>query len=459
MNENEVMGEIDEALGELTEGERELVVCRYVGERDYAEMGRRFGVSGEAVRKKVGRAVEKLRVVLERRGVGVSASGLAVMLVGLSGSRASAALVAQVSGVAVKKGVVVGGGMFSMAGILAGAMGVSVVMGGVRMMEGKEEVERVPVAESERTTGSRGGSVFKQIRNGGASGRVLTDVEIWANLDALDGEPMTMVTELLLEEVLKSIPAVRVLEFIDEADERVSVKMKERLCFALMERAVEGNPGEAVESLLERGLFRMKNPDFRSSTELGYQGVMLWAGIELTAASEWVVKNWERLEGLGEARSITPAMYSKRRRENRGLGEVQERARTFADQIGQGIGNQHFRSKGFGGVKNFVENFDEETAVMIWKPIFFYARSVSGSELYPVEFTEYLVTFPDREPYGELKEVSWMQWYGSWERQFKNGGGKVTKREYLEALPAHLAADFEKSCLDDIHRVGEGGGE
>lgn len=105
-NGNFMMEEIDGALGKLTEKERELVICRYVEERDFVDIGRRFGMSGEAVRKKVARAVEKLRGVLERRGVGVSAGALAVALLGLSGPKASAAAVASVTGA----GGVEGGG-------------------------------------------------------------------------------------------------------------------------------------------------------------------------------------------------------------------------------------------------------------------------------------------------------------------------------------------------------------
>ncbi len=106
MNGNMMLAEIDEALEQLTEKERELVIFRYVEERDYAEIASRFGMSAEAVRKKVGRAVEKLRVLLAKRGVSVSASALALALVGLSGPKFSAAVVARVTGVALKEGVV-----------------------------------------------------------------------------------------------------------------------------------------------------------------------------------------------------------------------------------------------------------------------------------------------------------------------------------------------------------------
>ena len=113
-----VLEEIDDVLSSLKKSEQELVICRYVEERDYAEIGKRFGFTSEAARKRIARAVEKMRKVLEKRGVTVSTSALAVMLVGMSGSKASAVTIAEVSRVALNKGVMGGAGALSIGGIL-----------------------------------------------------------------------------------------------------------------------------------------------------------------------------------------------------------------------------------------------------------------------------------------------------------------------------------------------------
>ena len=449
-----MMAEIDGALGQLTELERELVICRYVEERDYAEMGRRFGVSGEAVRKKVGRAVEKLRIVLEKRGVGVSTSALAVALVGLGGTKASGAIVANVTGVALKEGVVAGSGMFSLVGILAGAMGVSVVMGGVRLMDVGEVVLEVPVVDSRRAVQSQGrvlGRVRETIR--GEGGR-LSDEEIWESLEELDREPMTMVTDLLLEEVVKSIDAGRYFEFIDTADSRISVRTKERLCFALIDLAVEKNPVEILEGVFERDLFEVKNPNRRFFNAMGVAIIESWFGQDHAAASEWMVQNWERFEAMGEEGSLTESRTT-RRREAEGGAVIND---SWVDVVARASARAIYKSEGFLGVENFAGNFDDEVAATMWRVIFL--RSGGGlekEEFYPVASAEYLATLPDYEPFGSVKDLAWLKWYGWWTSDLENERGGVTKGEYLKALPVHLASDFKKSCLDEVVRDAKGG--
>jgi hypothetical protein len=447
-----MMEEIDEALGQLTEQERGLVICRYVEERDYAEMGRRFGVSVEAVRKKVGRAVEKLRVVLAKRGVGVSASALTVGLVGLGGARASAGLVMSVSGAAVQKGVVSGSGMFSLVGILAGALGVSVVMGGVRMMEG-EEAAVSSVMESGRVL-RNGESVLTRIRNTGAAGRSLSDEEIWENLVMLDGEPMTVVTDLLVEEVLRSVPGERFFEFIDEADKRVSVKMKERLCYSLLEKAVETAPIGTVEGILEKGVFEMRNPKLGYSSYLGVHAVVNLFSHDLEAASAWVIENWWRFEEMGEEGSVTESRTTRRRQLEGGFSPND----MWVDVVGRATARAVYHVEGFQGVEAFAKNFDDEMAATMWRNLM--CRSGVGlkeGEFYPVQHAEYLATLPDHEPFGGMKELAWLTWYERWGSDLKSREEKVTKEEYMSALPGHSAADFKKSCLDEVHRIEKRG--
>jgi len=356
--------------------------------------------------------------------------------------------------------VAAGAGMLSVGGVLAGALGVSVVMGGVRMMEG-EEVEVGPVVESGRSL--RGGEgILMRVRNARVEGKLLSDEEIWENLTALDGEPVTVVTNLLLGEVLKAVPEGREFEFIDEAKERVSVKMMERLCFTLMENAVEKAPMKTVEGMLKRGLFLMSNPDRAmwnpdtvNSGRLGCLVVIEWCKMEPAEASMWVAENWEQLEKLGRAGFHSQGMYSNRRRKNH---RFERGDRTFADELRQIVGREIFRSDGFGGVETFVSHFDDEIAATVWKPIFVYEIELEEGELYPDEFAERLVTFPDREPFGELKEVSWLSWFNR--GLFPNRSeGRAFKQEYLEALPEHLAADFRRSCLEEVHQIGKEGEE
>ena len=65
---------------QLGERDREAIVLRYFANRPYAEVGRRLGLSENAARMKVDRALEKLRGRLGRRGIHSTCAALAAGL-------------------------------------------------------------------------------------------------------------------------------------------------------------------------------------------------------------------------------------------------------------------------------------------------------------------------------------------------------------------------------------------
>jgi RNA polymerase sigma factor (sigma-70 family) len=71
---------LDEAIVQLGERDREAIVLRYFANRPYAEVGRRLGLSENAARMKVDRALEKLRGRLGRRGINSTGAALAAGL-------------------------------------------------------------------------------------------------------------------------------------------------------------------------------------------------------------------------------------------------------------------------------------------------------------------------------------------------------------------------------------------
>ena len=72
--------ELDAALGELSEPDRDAVMLRYFERKSAAEMAQALGVSAEAAQKRVGRAVERLRESFASRGIAVGTGGLAVVI-------------------------------------------------------------------------------------------------------------------------------------------------------------------------------------------------------------------------------------------------------------------------------------------------------------------------------------------------------------------------------------------
>ena len=72
--------QLDAALGELTEPDRDAVLLRYFEKKSAQEMAALLGISDEAAQKRVSRAVEKLRELFAKRGVTVGAGGLVVVI-------------------------------------------------------------------------------------------------------------------------------------------------------------------------------------------------------------------------------------------------------------------------------------------------------------------------------------------------------------------------------------------
>src|SRR5688572_21482313 len=93
----EVRPELDDVMHELSEADRTAVVLRYFEGRNLKEVGLALGLTENAARMRVQRALEKLREQLSRRGVNSTAATLAAALAAgavLSAPQALAAAVA-----------------------------------------------------------------------------------------------------------------------------------------------------------------------------------------------------------------------------------------------------------------------------------------------------------------------------------------------------------------------------
>ncbi len=71
---------LNDAVARLTAGDREALLLRYWDDQSFAETGTALGVSEEAARKRVTRAVERLRRLLVKQGVVIPGARLAALL-------------------------------------------------------------------------------------------------------------------------------------------------------------------------------------------------------------------------------------------------------------------------------------------------------------------------------------------------------------------------------------------
>jgi RNA polymerase sigma factor (sigma-70 family) len=76
----EMAPQLDAALGELSEPDRDALLLRYFEGKSAREMAQTLGTSEEAAQKRVSRAVDHLRELLAKRGVNAGAGGLVLLL-------------------------------------------------------------------------------------------------------------------------------------------------------------------------------------------------------------------------------------------------------------------------------------------------------------------------------------------------------------------------------------------
>lgn len=104
---------LDDAIVQLRDEEREAIVLRFFEKHTFSEIGAALLVSEEAARKRVDRALEKLHVVLTRRGVTSTLAALGTTLTATGTTAVPAGLAAQVSTMALANATVIAASIFA----------------------------------------------------------------------------------------------------------------------------------------------------------------------------------------------------------------------------------------------------------------------------------------------------------------------------------------------------------
>lgn len=111
---------IDDAIVALKDDEREAIALRFFEQRSFAEIGVALRVTEEAARKRVDRALDKLRVALGRQGVTSPATALGIALTTIAATSVPMDLGAKIADRALMTTTASGGGV-----TLGGWLGVA----------------------------------------------------------------------------------------------------------------------------------------------------------------------------------------------------------------------------------------------------------------------------------------------------------------------------------------------
>ncbi len=95
------LDELEHALPALPAEDRDALVIRFLEDRPLREVGRELGVSEDAARKRVGRALDRLREVFVRRGITATVGSLTALLVAEAGAAVPAGMTAALASTAL----------------------------------------------------------------------------------------------------------------------------------------------------------------------------------------------------------------------------------------------------------------------------------------------------------------------------------------------------------------------
>lgn len=105
---------LDEAMGRLGARDRDALVLRFFEQKSFKVVGAALGLSEEAARKRVERALDKLRGFFARRGLSFSAAVLASALDSHAAAAAPAGMSSVVAGIALAEAASNGGAALSL---------------------------------------------------------------------------------------------------------------------------------------------------------------------------------------------------------------------------------------------------------------------------------------------------------------------------------------------------------
>jgi RNA polymerase sigma factor (sigma-70 family) len=103
--DSELRALIDAAMNELGDEDREAVLLRYFESRDFSAVGAALGASENAARMRVERALEKLRAILQKRGLTTTGAALAAALADSTAAPVPGGISSTVLAAALARGV------------------------------------------------------------------------------------------------------------------------------------------------------------------------------------------------------------------------------------------------------------------------------------------------------------------------------------------------------------------
>lgn len=398
-----VAAEVDDALLDLPTADREILLHRYFEERDLRTVGGRLGISEDAARKRIERALEKLAALLKRRGIVVGGASLGTTMSGMGRTAVQDALISQVTTHALK-GLPLAGGpalLSLLKPFLSGVALSSLLIGSTQtILRDKSSPREAP----------------------GGSGRVIAEAKS-RRLDSFAALPVTSSLEAVIAEIKRSSSGPRhelgtmrlkailsrvsneqIPEFVALANGELSGAEKTTVYPILIQRWAEDDQ-EAAISFAILGDTITKHIDISLGENI--RGTLLsdWSASDPATMTGWLKEHWDH-----EALRYVPS---------KSMGSLYSKW-SLRDSITMSLAHDHLRSRGTEGMLEYLGTLpsDEsrQTALRVFsgglywrapvgaplqsqRKIFEAIQGVSQEEVRNSALDEFLVTLAREAPH------------------------------------------------------------
>lgn len=277
--------ELDDALLSLPATDRDALVLRFFEGKEYRAIGNLLGLSEEAARKRIRRAVDGLGVTLKRKGISAGSVSLSTLLEAFGAAPVPAELSSKLAGTALKAAAGYGGVTMAsllkplLAGVLASSL-VTVPALALRPPNAAPAATAPPFISSSRTARP----LEKLPEN-------ITLEQIIAEIRRIRSSPGNALTEIRLKVALAKIQIPQIPEFVALGNAQLNRAEREEIYQMLMTLWWNHDPDAAMTFVLREKIDeKMKQA---GSHYLVGELFRRWAGRDWQASEAWLIRNWE----------------------------------------------------------------------------------------------------------------------------------------------------------------------
>lgn len=274
--------ELDNALLALPAEDRDALILRFFEGKEFKSLGSTLGLSEEAARKRVTRALERLGGNLKRKGIATGSLSLGQTMSGFGETEIPSNLASRVTKQALRAGAAsaFAPALSFIMPLAAGVIVTSLIAGSLP----SSLASTPPPTVTPTATGERRNAKSSE------SPQDLSLEEMIVGLRRVLSKPSHSLTSLQLGVMLEGIGFARIPEFIRLANDRMTPAERVSIYPRLLEKWLAADPKAAMDFVLLENIGKQVDP--HHTTNLLNNLFESWVRKDRGASESWLLENW-----------------------------------------------------------------------------------------------------------------------------------------------------------------------